>query len=422
MGRKWVVLGVLLAGLVAPGGASASSRVTYGLQDDTWLAFGPGSVEQRIGTLKQLGVPLVRYTLRWDQIATTRPRYPRWSGARAYTWGSSDRVLKALHSHHIQVVLTIWGTPRWANGGRAPSYAATSPQFIADFSHAAAQRFPWIRKWLIWNEPNQRRFLRPTMAKVYVQQILNPAYTALHASSRWNRVGGGVTAPRGTVSPVAWIRGMRAAGAKLDAYAHNPYPEHPRAESPVSGGCGHCRSITMATLGRLERATSKAWGAIRLWLTEYGYQTNPPERELGVSYAAQARYVSDAALRAYASPRVDMLIQFLLWDDRDPTGWQSGLLTANGVRKPAAQAFVLPLAQVSRQGTRTVLWGQVRPHHGKRPYRLEQFRAGVWEPIGASMPTNGRGFFQRSVRAGRGARFRVWSQLDRAFSALLVVR
>ena len=57
-----------------------------------------------------------------------------------------------------------------------------------------------------------------------------------------------MTAPRaatGGVSPVAWIAGMAAAHARLDAYAHNPYPLNP-AETPFTGGCDHCETITMA--------------------------------------------------------------------------------------------------------------------------------------------------------------------------------
>ena len=62
-----------------------------------------------------------------------------------------------------------------------------------------------------------------------------------------------MTAPRGStggISPVAFIRGMDAARATLDAYAHNPYPLR-RLETPTSGGCGHCETITMATIERL---------------------------------------------------------------------------------------------------------------------------------------------------------------------------
>jgi hypothetical protein len=422
MGWKWPLLAVAFIALVAPGTGSASPRVTYGIKDDAWLAFGPATLPQRIRMLDQLGIKLVRYTLRWDEIATKRPKYPRWSGSRAYTWGSSDRVLKALNAHHIRAVVGIWGVPPWANGGRGPNFAPISPKPMRDFAHAAAQRFPWVRRWLIWNEPNQSRFLRPTSPAVYVQRILNPAYTALHTFNARNRVGGGVTAPRGDLSPVAWIRGMRAAGAKLDAYAHNPYPEDPHRETPVSGGCGHCRSITMATLGRLERETSRAWGRIPLWLTEYGYQTNPPDRSQGVPPATEARYEGEAALRAYRAARVDMLVHFLLRDDPSPAGWQSGLFTARGLPKPAARAYPRLLVEASRQGTQTVLWGQVRPHHGKRPYRLQQLRVGRWDWVGGTRRTNGRGFFQRTVRAGRGAKFRVWSALDRTFGIPVVVR
>ncbi len=201
-----------------------------------------------------------------------------------------------------------------------------------------------------------------------------------------------------------------------------PYPEDPHVETPTSGGCGHCRSITMATLDRLGRATFKAWGAIPLWLTEYGYQTNPPDRANGVSWIKQARYEDDAALRAYLTPRVDMLIHFMFRDDLSPAGWQSGLFTSRGLAKPAAQAFPLPLAQVSRTGTSTVLWGQVRPHHGKRPFRLQRFVSGRWAWITGTVRTNERGFLRRTVRAGPGAKFRLWSARDGRFGFVLVVR
>jgi hypothetical protein len=421
MGRKWPALAVVVVALWATGSASASPRVQYGIKDDAWLAFGPGTLEQRVRKLDQLGVKIVRYTLRWDEIATRRPRYPRWSGAPAYSWGSADRVLKALHRHHIPAVLGINGAPLWANGGRDPNFAPTSAMFMSDFARAAAQRYPWVRRWLIWNEPNQARFLRPTTPEVYVQRLLNPAYTALHARNARNRVGGGLTAPRGKLSPVTWIRRMAAAGAKLDAYAHHPYPEDPHVESPISGGCGHCRSITMATLGRLERATLAAWGPIPLWLTEYGYQTNPPDRADGVSFVKQARYEEDAALRAYQSARVEMLIHFMFRDDPNPAGWQSGFFTANGLAKPAVQAFPLPLAQVSRTGTSTVIWGQVRPHHGTRPFRLQRLVSGRWAWITGTLQTNERGFLRRAVRAGPGAKFRLWSALDGRFGFVLVV-
>jgi hypothetical protein len=421
VGRAWLAIAVVAAACTAAGTAWASPRVAYGIQDDAWLAYGPGTLEQRVRKLDRLGVKLVRYTLRWDQIAATQPLTPRRADDPAYQWGAADTVLPVLRAHDIDVLLTIWGAPRWTNGGLGPNFAPLSKWSIALFAEAAAARFPWVRKWLIWNEPNLPGFLEPTNPSVYVQRILNPAYDALHAVSRANDVGGGATAPYGPVSAVAWIHGMRAARARLDAYAHNPYPARPHIETPLSTGCGRCHSLTMASLQTLQRETSKAWGPVRLWLTEYGYQTNPPDPVFGVSLAAQARYVADAALRVYWASRVDMLVQFLVRDDADPDGWQSGLFSARGRAKPAARVFPLPLAQMSRRGAGVTIWGQLRAHQGRRPYRLQEVFGSFDRWIGGTRRTDARGFFQLTVRAEKGAKLRVWSPLDERFSAALLV-
>ena len=93
-----------------------------------------------------------------------------------------------------------------------------------------------MTKWLIWNEPNQLRWLRPASPRLYTLRLLNPGYAAIHAAIAGAQVAGGGTAPRGGTggtSPVAFLLGMHAAHARLDAYAHNPYPLNPRRESPL---------------------------------------------------------------------------------------------------------------------------------------------------------------------------------------------
>ena len=170
---------------------------------------------------------------------------------------------------------------------------------------------------------------------------------------RRRKVAGGVTAPRGGaggLSPVAFIRGMGSSGARLDAYAHHPYALGPK-ETPWSGGCDHCETITMATLDRLVTETRKAFKRpVRLWLTELGYQSNPPDRLLGVAPAVQASYIAAAAYKAWATPRVDLLIQYLYRDEPTTDRWQSGLVSAGGTTKLAIGGFEAPLAQVSRKG------------------------------------------------------------------------
>jgi hypothetical protein len=403
-----VVLSAFALAAAAPAGASPGAA--FGLQDDAWLMYGPGTLPDRVATLQGLGVHLVRFTLRWDQIAAAQPADPRDPADPAYTWGQFDTVLRALHAQGIAELVTLYGSPSWANGGHAPNWL---PQRgFADFAYAAAQRFPWVRMWTIWNEPNGRTFSVPVSPSLYVQRLLNPAYAQLHLASSSNLVAGGVTSPRATatgVAPLTFMQGMKAAHARLDVYAQNPYPIS-RGETPTHATCVQCTVMTMADLKEIRADVTKNFGGrTGLWLTEYGYQTNPPDRLLGVSYGLQATYIAAAALRVWQQPGATVLIQFLVRDEPNVGGWQSGLLTAGGTEKPSFHAFALPLAQVSRQGARAVLWGQVRPGSGTRAYVLQWFTAGVWRALGAAAHTDRSGTFQRTVTLPRGARVRLWS-------------
>ena len=414
-----------LCATVAAPGADASRFVRYGVHDDAWLRHGPGTLEQRLDELDALGVELVRYTLRWDEIAAKRPATPRSHQDSAYAWVEPDRVLAGLRDRGIGAVVTIWGVPAWANGGRGPRVAPGSARAMGDFAFAAASRYPGVTLWTVWNEPNQLRWLSPSSPRVYVRKLLNPAYVSIHAANPRAKVGGGVTAPRGNrggMSPIAWIRGMAEAGARLDAYAHHPYPTRPGVETPWSGGCSHCETVSMADLDRLIGEVTRAFGPKRIWLTEYGYQSNPPDTWLGVSPALQALYHAAAALRAYQARRVDMLIHFMVQDDGLGGGWQSGLRWSSGVAKPAYDAFRLPLAQVARTGGAVTVWGQVRPRTGKQLYRLQQLRGGTWRWVAGTRSTDWRGLFTRTVRAAPGSKLRFWSPRDASFGVVLTVR
>jgi hypothetical protein len=248
--------------------------------------------------------------------------------------------------------------------------------------------------------------------RAYVQRVLNPGYASLHAANSANVVAGGVTSPRKTpagMSPLDFMAGMRAAGAHLDAYAQNPYPVS-RGETPLRETCARCTFLTLAKLPAIRESVTRYFGpSTQLWLTEYGYQTNPPDPLLGVSYALQAKYVGQSALQVWRNPGVTMLINFLVRDEPSLGGWQSGLFTVGGTAKLAYNAFGLPLAQMSRLGSRVVLWGQVRPGTGLRPYVLQKSVGGKWISIGGTGRTDATGTFRRTVVLGRGAHVRLWA-------------
>jgi hypothetical protein len=106
---------------------------------------------------------------------------------------------------------------------------------------------------------------------------------------------------------------------------------------------------------------------------------------------------------------VTILVQFLVRDEPSLGGWQSGLFSVGGAAKLAYHAFALPLAELSRRGTRTVLWGQVRPGSGRRPYVLQRSTGGRWRAVGGTRHTARNGAFMRTVTLPAGARLRILS-------------
>jgi hypothetical protein len=417
VGATFVAVLALLAFAAGPASASPSAR--FGIQDDAWVLYGPGTLDQRLTTLQGLGVGVVRVTLRWDQVAPTQPAKPRDKADPAYRWGLYGDLLDAMHTRGMTALVTLYGAPRWSNGGLGPNHLPTFG--FADFAYATAVRFPWVRMWTLWNEPNTATFSTPVSPANYVNLVLNPGYAALHGASSHNLVAGGVTSPRKTptgMSPLAFMQGMRAAHARLDAYAQNPYPLSP-SETPTRTSCRTCSYFTMATLPEIRADVTRYFGASKqLWLTEYGYQTNPPDSLLGVSYARQAQYLSEAALRVWRQRGVTVLIQFLVRDEPNVGGWQSGLYSVGGTPKPAVHAFSLPLAQASRSGSRVSLWGMVRPGSGARAYVLQVKSGARWRAV-ATGRTARNGVFTRAIAAGRGAQVRLWSPALRYAGASL---
>jgi hypothetical protein len=411
---KLAVLAAFAAALVTlflPATSQASPYIQFGVQDDAYLSTGP-ALQGRLDTLDTLGAKLARYTVDWRHIAKHKPKRAVNPGDPAYDWSDTDAVLNGLHERKIGVIVTLAHTPAWANGGLGANGMPKSKYSLSAFALAVARRYPWVRLWEIWNEPNLRRFLKPNSPALYVQRLLNPTYAVLKRERLSNRIAGGATSPRRTpsgLSPVAFMRGMRAAHAHLDAYSHHPYPVT-RGERPsgfARGVCKYCKGlITLANLPVLLKEVRRDFGPKRIWLTEYGYQTNPPDR-FGVSRSVQAKYLAQAALRAKSARFVDVLIHFIIRDEPRLSGWQSGLFSAAGVVKPSFNSFMLPIVQSGRSGVRTTIWGQVRPGKGRRWYRLQRLSRGRWVSIGHPARTNVFGSYTRVIRAQTGMRLRV---------------
>jgi hypothetical protein len=373
--RKRLALLALLAGLAvfAVPSASASRNLLGGILDEPSTLGNP---DWAFAQYKSLGVDVLRVHLYWGGPSGVarrkRPANAINPADPAYDWTVYDAMVKRSAENQIKPLLSILWTPGWA--GPRQNRAPRRMIDLRNFAFAAAKRYsgsfrptpdsaplPAVRLWTAWNEPNNPIFLQPQFVRsgrtfvlwsprVYAQ-ICNAVWSGVHLTGfAGEKVACGVTAPRGnntarlprpSVSPIYFLRGMKRAGARFDVYAHHPYSGHPREtpRTPPPGGI-RVRAVTLGNISVLTKELTRLYGRKQLWITEYGYQTNPPDRSFGVTWSKQARYLSQAVAIARKNPRIDMMIWFMLKDDaRIKAGWQSGLYTLSGRRKPSWSAF-----------------------------------------------------------------------------------
>jgi hypothetical protein len=173
-------------------------------------------------------------------------------------------------------------------------------------------------------------------------------YTGVHAARvNGDKVACGLTAPRGnnnpnvaraSVAPLTFLKAVHAAGLRhFDAWAHHPYSVSP-SETP-STKLNPSTAITLGNIQLLIAQVTRYYGNKPIWITEYGWQTNPPDKFFGVSWSKQSNYLKQAFAIARANPRIQLMLWFLLKDEPNLAGWQSGLETTAGKKKPAFSAF-----------------------------------------------------------------------------------
>jgi hypothetical protein len=292
---------------------------------------------------------------------------------------------------------------------------------------------PRVSFWTIWNEPNQPGWLwpqwrnvagtsvmaSPSLYRAYVDAASRSLSASGHTRAR-DTILIGELAPEGRhrtrardpIPPMPFLRalycvdsayrplrGSAAAalqcarqGAPSDFVAAHPglfditgFAHHPYSFFlPPSTQIPDPTFVPLSDLRRLEVGLDRifaAYGASRtlpIWLTEYGYETNPPDPFRGVSPKLQAAYLDEAQYMAWQDPRVRGLAQFLLVDSApDPAGaagsqtywstFQTGLFYLGGRPKLSYNAYRLPIwlpQHVVSASASTLVWGMLRPARG----------------------------------------------------------
>jgi hypothetical protein len=441
-----------LLALVVPAAAHGSQTQSMTFEAPRDLK-DPATREQSFNDIAALGVHSMRLVLFWHDVAPDadsriKPKFDETSPA-SYNWGAYDAIVDGIKARGWNLLLTVSGpVPRWATNGARDTVTRPSPNEFRMFMQAVAAHYgSKVDTWSIWNEPNQPQFLMPQYSpnktplspRIY-RNLYFAAQRGLRNAGLGNaRVLLGETSPRGTshvVAPLTFLRGVLCLNskyhktsskcAKLTAsgYAHHAYTT---GQGPTFRP-SQPNDVTIGVLSRLTTALDRAGRAgavtdhhLPIYLTEFGIESTPdPIR--GVSLQKQSEYRAISERIAYDNPRVVAFSQYLLRDDLPVQGvpaseryqgFQTGLFTAGGKRKPSYDGFRLPLA-VKRSGAKQVsLWGLVRPAAGATTATIEVHgKGGSWHKL-ATIRTNARGYFTTSGAFVSGREWRLmWTAPD----------
>jgi hypothetical protein len=351
--RRLLQLVVLLAlsGAVAPT-AQAGHRLLFGVDDDT-LKWTDDPVPF-LGQAADLGVGAVRVTLPWRGRSTS----------------ADDAVFRRLGvaSSLTRMVVEIGGGP-----GSTPPRTRRQRAAYCAYVGSFLRSHPYVRDIVIWTEPNEPLFWRRPDAAAY-EALLARCYDVAHGVRSdvnvLSSAGPHARVP-GAVAPRVWYRGvgdaLRASGRRrplFDTVGHNAYPDSP-FEGPWTTHDGP--SIDQGDYKKLLGALRSAFGGtaqplpgrrgVKIWYLEDGYQSTVDGH--GDAYfgsenvanlldpGSQGLQLASSIWLAYCQPLVGAFFNFQLQDDPSLSGWQSGVLYADGTRKPGYRLVRSVLARAA---------------------------------------------------------------------------
>ncbi len=244
-----------LAAFTAPA-AMAAERMWVGFHDDPSFRWVPDR-GGRIQAASREGATIMRLLVQWNLAAPTRPSSPANPFDPAYKFDDIDEALRSAQETDMEVMLTISGTPRWANGGRNPNVIPRRMADFTAFARAIATRYsgrfngyPFVRFYSVWNEPNLNLFLTPqfncagkSVAPANYAKLYAAAYAGIKAGNSMAKIGIGETSARGrdrrvpgvsdTHSPgkVRRARGEGQSAAQVRRLDASPVPVQPELQA-----------------------------------------------------------------------------------------------------------------------------------------------------------------------------------------------
>jgi hypothetical protein len=361
-----VLLGVLA--LATAGAAAAGPRIGFA-EDATKFASDGG--DKLFTEMDKLGTTTNRVAVFWNADA------PATIQDQAFL----DRMIPVAQKHQTQVVFAVYPL----KASMAPTTQAAADQFCS-YAVQVMQRYPYVKKVIIGNEPNQPKFWQPLWnadgtpaSPAAMETVLASCYDKLKAFDPNVDVIGVGLSPRGndnshaasnsSISPVRWIAALGKAyrasgrtGPLFDEWSWHCYPNVNTDEVETgyawpNTGCVNAARVKLAlwdafhgtgqsvTAGypAVTSAGQTLFGSLKTFIDETGWQvaTSLPgyfntENVPVIDEAKQAQDYEKLVRLADCEPTLTDFHIFHEIDEADRTGFQSGVLRVDFSERPSA--------------------------------------------------------------------------------------
>jgi hypothetical protein len=280
------VLSTVLPAQPAPSGEAFGVSVNRLFNDATYT---PSQIDTQLQALRDTGATLARSDALWEASEPAAPV----DGVHHYDWGFDDAIAGSLAAHDLTWLPILDYSAPWAQSipGQDHSpprsdgdYAAYAQAFAARYGSGGSfwREHPGLpaepaQTIEIWNEPDNAEFWTPAPNPGGYADLYLAARGAIGAVDPSARViVGGLTDPTGFLPAMVLDRpGLRG---HIDGVAIHPYG------TP---------SVVLSKV-RASRATLTALGmpAVPVYVTEFGWTTDPPGALNYVPEALRADYIS----------------------------------------------------------------------------------------------------------------------------------
>lgn len=402
------------------------------------------------------GADVVRIDIGWDAPGTsTRPPGfdARDPADPHYDFARADAAIRAASDDGLRVIAAFTGAPPWAEGRHRPADATPGtwrpdPRALEDYGVALGRRYsgrfpdplrpgrtlPRVTAFQLWNEPNLAKYLAPqwsgtrTASPAWYRRMLNAFYRGVKSVDHGALVVTAGTAPFGDpapggprIMPARFVRellclsdtgrrvrtGGCAEPARFDVLAHHPYSVGAPDTAALNDD-----DVSIPDVWKLDyllRTAERTGGALprirhRLWVTEVGYNTRPPNPD-GVPMATAARWTA-RTLQLLWEQGVGLVCWNTIADQPPLPSYsltsQSGVYFLDGRPKPTLAAFRFPFVAARASRSQVELWGRA-PAGGA--LTIERRERGRWTAARV-LRVRARGTFVARLRATGPSGFR----------------